>query len=93
MTNPLAPKLATAGISPKAFWATFGSLAVGAALTVAAALLDYLTGHPETYAGLPPVVQVGITALLGTLVVAVAAYRARPGAVVVDVPPAHAQAD
>jgi hypothetical protein len=93
MTNPLPPKLATEGISPKAFWAVVWSLVVGGGLTVAAALIDYLGAHPETYAGLPPVVQVGITALLGTLAVAVAAYRARPGAVVLDVPPQHAQAD
>lgn len=83
MTNSLPPA-ETLGISPKAFWAGLVSLAVSLGATGVVAIVDYVVANPELLAGLPPVLTVGIVAVLVPLSAALAAYKASPGVVVTE---------
>jgi hypothetical protein len=76
-----ATVLVTEGISPKTIAAGVVAFLAPLLLTAADALLAHLIGNPSLFAALPTVVQVPLLAFLGGLSAAVAAYRARPGAV------------
>ena len=75
------PELRTEGISPKAAFATLAALVLPLLVQAGAALVEWLTANPAVFDALPVWARFVATTLLTALGVAVAAYRAHPGAI------------
>lgn len=77
------PELRTDGISPKAVAATLVAFVLPFLIDAGAAAVKALTDNPAVFDGLPAWLRLVATAVLSALGVALAAYRARPGAITV----------
>jgi hypothetical protein len=75
------PELRTDGISPKAAVATLVALVAPLLIQAGASVVEWLTANPAVFDGLPAWLRFAIATVLTALGVALAAYRARPGAI------------
>lgn len=76
MSAPLTPEPRTVGTSPKTVWAGVVALIIGVAIAVLNAVQD-----ANLLGSLPVPLQVILLAAIPPILVALAAYQARPGVV------------